>query len=190
MCRASGSITTRFKKESGVEVSVGWLWLARRGLACVVALSSALAVTVGVANSTAGDASAASGQVAFREVAEGSRASNLRGEHMHVGGRVLRNASQAAGVLRAWGLDRAATASVDFDRESAIVVLAQYQPTGGYRARVSRVVVRDGEAVVTASVRYGGGELATQSIERPWVVIALKRTALAGISRAVRIRLR
>jgi hypothetical protein len=171
-----------------VEISLSRL--ARRGLRCVAALTATLAAIVGVTTGTSGDASATSGRMAFHEVMEGSRAANLPGERMRAGARVLRNASQAAGVLRAWGLDSESTKSVDFDRESVIVVLAEYQPTGGYRARVSRVVVRDREAVVTGSVRYEGGELATQSIERPWVVIALKRTALAGVRRAVRIRLR
>ena len=77
---------------------------------------------------------------------------------------------------------------MDFERESLIAVLAEYQPTGGYRARVSRVVVEGRQAVVTASVRYEGGELATQSIERPWVVVSLKRAALAGVRSEVRIR--
>jgi hypothetical protein len=178
----------RSKKESRVEISLSRL--ARPGSGGVAALTATLAAIMGVTTRSASDAAATSGRVAFHEVMEGSRAANLPGERMHAGARVLRNASQAAGVLRAWGLDRAAIASVDFDRESLIVVLAEYQPTGGYRARVSRVVVRNREAVVTGSVRYEGGELATQSIERPWVVIALKRTALAGVRRAVRIRLR
>jgi hypothetical protein len=184
--------TMRSKKESRVEISLGGSRLsrlARAGFAGVAALAATLAAIVGTTSSSAGDASAASGRVAFHEVMKGSRAANLPGERMQAGARVLRNASQAAGVLRAWGLDKAATTSVDFDRESVIVVLAQYQPTGGYRARVSRVVVRDREAVVTGRVRYEGGELATQSIERPWVVIAIKRAALAGVRRAVRIRL-
>jgi hypothetical protein len=153
-------------------------------------LTVALIAMVGVAGSAQGDASQASGRASFREVMQGSRANNLPGESMRAGGRVLRNASQADRVLRAWDLDTAAAKSVDFQREALIVVLAEYQPTGGYRARVSDVVVRGGHAVVTAGVRYEGGDLATQSIERPWVVIAVKRSALAGVRSEVRVRLR
>lgn len=164
--------------------------LARRRWEGVAALTATLLATVGVAgvNGTEGDAAAASGPVAFHEVMNGSRGFNLPGERMRAAGRVLRSASQAARVLRAWGLDARATKSVDFKRESLIVVLAEYQPTGGYRARVSRVVVRGRQAVVTAGVRYEGGELVTQSIERPWVVVSLKRSALAGVRSEVRIR--
>jgi hypothetical protein len=150
----------------------------------------ALIAMVGVAGSAQGDASAASGRVSFREVTQGSRANNLPGESMRAGGRVLRSASQADRLLHAWDLDTLAAKSVDFRRDALIVVLAEYRPTGGYRARVSDVVVRDRQAVVTAGVRYEGGDLATQSIERPWVVIALKRAALGGVRSEVRVRLR
>jgi PrcB C-terminal len=163
---------------------------AKRGSGGVAALTVTLLAIVGAAG-VAGiqrDASAASGRLAFRELMRGSRGSNLPGERMRAVGRVLRNASQAARVLRAWGLDSRMPKSVDFDRDSLVVVLDEYQPTGGYRARVSRVVVEGRQAVVTASVRYEGGELATQSIERPWVVVSLKRAALAGVRSEVRIR--
>lgn len=157
-------------------------------------MTVALVALVGVAGGPEGDASAAGGRagagVPFREVMQGTRANNLPGENMRAAGRVLRNAAQAHRVLRAWDLDLAAAKSVDFQRESLIVVLAGYQPTGGYRARVSGVAVRGGQAVVTASVRYEGGDIATQSVERPWVVIALKRAALAGVRSAVRLQLR
>lgn len=164
--------------------------IAIHGWQGVAALTVALISIVAVAGSALGDASAATGQASFHEVMQGSRANNLPGESMRAGGRVLRSASQADRVLRAWDLDTAAAKSVDFHREALIVVLAEYQPTGGYRARVSDVVVRDRQAVVTAGVRYEGGDLATQSVERPWVVIALKRAALAGVRSAVRVRLR
>jgi len=163
--------------------------LAKQRWRGVAALTVALVAIMG-AGRTEGDASAASGRVAFQEVMQGSRGSNLAGERMRAGARVLRTRSQAARVLRAWGLDTGATKSVNFDRESLIVVLAEYQPTGGYRARISRVVVQGREAVVTGRVRYEGGEFATQSIERPWVVVALKRAALAGVRSEARIRLR
>jgi hypothetical protein len=143
-----------------------------------------------MAGSAEGDASAASGRAPFREVMHGSRANNLTGEDMRAAGRVLRSAAQAHRVLRAWDLDLAAAKSVDFQRESLIVVLAAYQPTGSYRARVSGIAVRGGQAVVTASVRYEGGDIATQSVERPWVVIAVKRAALAGVRSEVRLQLR
>ena len=164
--------------------------LAKRRWAGVAALIVTLLATVGVAgvSGTDGDAAAASGPLAFREVMQGSRGSNLPGERMRAGGRVVRDASQAGRVLRAWGLDARATKSVDFNRESLIVVLTEYQPTGGYRARISRVDVRGRRAVVTTGVRYEGGELVSQSIERPWVVVSLKRTALAGVRSEVRIR--
>jgi uncharacterized protein involved in type VI secretion and phage assembly len=178
----------RSRKESRVEISLKRL--AKRRWAGVAALIATLLATVGVAgvNATEGDAAAASGPLAFDEVMQGSRGSNLPGERMRARGRVLRNASQAGRVLRAWGLDARATKSVNFNRESLIVVLTEYQPSGGYRARISRVVVRGRQAVVTAGVRYEGGELVTQSIERPWVVVSLKRAALAGVRSEVRIR--
>jgi hypothetical protein len=156
----------------------------------VAALSAALAAATAAVASTGDDASAASGAVAFREVTHASRGSDVPGESPLARGRVARSASQAAAVLRSWGLDSGAAKSVDFGRESVIVVMAPSQPTGGYRARVSRVVVRGRQAVVTGSVRYEGGQLAPQSIERPWVVIALKRASLRGVRTNVRISLR
>jgi hypothetical protein len=135
-----------------------------------------------------GDATAASGNVAFSEIAQGTRDFNLPSESMSASARVLRSASQAARQLRAWGIDADAIAGVDFSRQSAIVFLAAYQPTGGYRARVSNVAVLGQRAVVTAQVRYEGGEVAAASITRPWVVVALKRSALSRV-RDVRIRL-
>ena len=167
--------------------------IAKHGWGGVAALTVALitlSALAGVAGSAESDASAATGRAAFREVMQGSRASNLPGENMRAAGRVLRSAAQAHRLLRAWDLDLAAVRSVDFQRETLIVVLAEYQPSGGYRARVSGVAVRGGQAVVTASVRYEGGDIATQSIERPWVVIAVKRAALAGVRSEVRLRLR
>lgn len=164
--------------------------LATQGWRGVSALTVALVAIVGAAGSAEGDTSAATGRASFHEVTQGSRANNLPGESMRAGGRVLRDASQANRVLRAWDLDTAAAKSVDFRREALIVVLAEYQPTGGYRARVSGVAVHGRQAVVTTSVRYEGGDVATQSIERPWVVVALKRAALAGVRSEVRIRLR
>jgi hypothetical protein len=163
---------------------------SRRRWLQVAALSAALAAAAAGVASTEDDASAASGAVAFREVAQASRGFDVPGESMLARGRVARSASQAATVLRAWGLDSAAAKSVDFARESVIVVLAPYQSSGGYRARVTRVVVRGRQAVLTGSVRYEGSQLATQSIERPWVVIALKRASLKRVRANVRLVLR
>lgn len=160
------------------------------GVAAVAVALLALVAPAGMAGSEEGDASAAGGRAAFREVLHGSRANNLAGEDMRAAGRVLRSAAQARRVLRAWDLDLGAAKSVDFQRESLIVVLAAYQPTGSYRARVSGVAVRGGRAVVTAGVRYEGGDIATQSVERPWVVIAVKRAVLAGVRSDVRLQLR
>jgi hypothetical protein len=136
-----------------------------------------------------GDATAASGAVTFNEVARGTRDFNLPSESMSASGRVLRSASQGARQLRTWGIDAKAIDGVDFSRQSAIVFLAAYQPTGGYRAEVSKVVAIGRRAVVTARVRYEGAEVTAASITRPWVVVALKRSALARV-REVRIRLR
>ena len=171
-----------------MEISVNRL--ATHGWGVVTALTVALVAIVGIAGSADGYTSTATGRASFRELTQGSRANNLAGEDMRAGGRVLRNASEANRVLRAWDLYTAVAKSVDFRREALIVVLAEYQPTGGYRARISDVVVRGRQAVVTAGVRYEGGELATQSIERPWVVIALKRAALEGARNEVRVRVR
>jgi hypothetical protein len=133
------------------------------------------------------DATAASGNVTFDEVVRGTRDFNLPSESMSGSGRVLRSASQAARQLGAWGIDADVIDGIDFSRQSAIVFLAAYQPTGGYRAEISKVVVLGHRAVVTAQVRYEGGEVAAASITRPWVVVALKRSALARV-RDVRIR--
>lgn len=164
--------------------------MARRRWGEVVALSAALAAaTAGVA-STQRDAGAATGQVTFREVSQASRGYEMPGESMLARGRVARSAAQAATVLRGWGLDTAATKSVNFARESVIVVLATYQPTGGYRARVSRVVVHGSDAVLTGTVSYEGGSVVAPSVTRPWVVVAVKRASLRLVRGNVKIRLR
>ena len=137
---------------------------------------------------TAGAATAGRGPVAFRELAFGSRGFNLPGEKKRDVGRVLRSAPQAAAVLRSWGLGTAPVRAVDFAHESLVVMLASYQPSGGYRVRVSRLVVRGREAVLTAGVRYEGGEYATSSLERPWVVVAVRRARVSAARGAVRIR--
>jgi hypothetical protein len=144
----------------------------------------------GVADSAAGRTAAAGGPVSFREVVAGSRGFELPGEKRRAGGRVLRDAATATSVLRAWGLDRSALKTVDFARDSLIVVLAAYQPTGGYRARISGVAVKGHRAVVSGSVGYEGGELATQSLERPWVLVAVSRSAIARVGGDVRTVLR
>jgi hypothetical protein len=155
---------------------------------------AALIVTVlmlsGLSGTAHGEASAASGGVLFHELTYGSRGAMLPGESKSANGRVLRSAAEATRVLRAWGLDSSATKSVDFRRDSLIVMLTTWQPSGGYRARVWRVVVQGHEAVVTAGVRREGGDMASSSLERPWVVVAVKRAALAGLGNEVRIRLR
>jgi hypothetical protein len=157
----------------------------------VAGLILALIAIACVAGRTAGDASAASGGVIFHELTTGSRAANLPGERLRASGRVLRSASAATTVLRRWGLDASVTKTVDFDRESLIVVLTRYQPTGGYRARVSRVVVHGRTAVVTAGVRYvAGDDFVTQTLARPWVVVKVTRAAVAKVGSEVRLRLR
>ncbi|HEV7808832.1 MAG TPA: protease complex subunit PrcB family protein [Solirubrobacteraceae bacterium] len=150
----------------------------------------ALVTIVGPSGRAVGDAAAASGNVAFNEVVQGTRDFNLPAERMQASARVVRSATQAARQLRAWGIDARATAGIDFARQSAIVVLAAYQPTGGYRARISKVAALGRIAVVTAQVRYEGGEVAAASITRPWVVVAVKRSALAGVRGAPLLRLR
>jgi hypothetical protein len=147
----------------------------------------ALAAT-GMVVAAAGSATAGSGQVTFRELTAGSRGANLPGERMADVGQVLRSASQATRRLRAWGLDPSAARAVDFRRKSLIAVLAEYHPSGGYRARVSRVVVRGRKVVVTARVRYEGGDFAVSDLERPWVVVAVDRAAVARVSGAVQVR--
>lgn len=144
----------------------------------------------GLAGAAPRDASAADGGVLFHELTHGSRGAMLPGESKSSHGRVLRSALEAARVLRSWGLDASATKTVDFNRQSLIAVMTTWQPSGGYRARVWRTVVQGHEAVVTAGVRREGGEMSSSSLERPWVVIAVKRAALAGVGNEVRIRLR
>lgn len=164
--------------------------IAKLRYAGVAALIVTLLALAGLVGPAQGAASAAGGGVMFHELTEGSRGAILPGERQSADGRVLRNASEAARVLRGWGLDSSATKAVDFSHESLIVVLATWQPSGGYRARVSRVVVQGRQAVVTAGVRREGGDFASSSLERPWVVVAVKRAAVAGVGSAVRLRLR
>ncbi len=157
--------------------------------AVVLALVAVL-VAASVAAGSSSSGSGGGGSVAFRETAEGTRAFNLPGERRTTLGRVLRGPAESFRVLRELGIERSATKPVNWRRESAIVVLSAYVPTGGYRARVQRVDVHGREAVVTARVRYEGGDFATQALERPWVVVAVKRSALAGVRTDVRVKLR
>jgi hypothetical protein len=153
-------------------------------------LVAALFMLVALAARFGADASAASGGVAFSEAQQGSRGFNLPNEREAASARVLRSASQAARQLRAWGIEPAATVDVDWARESAIVMLAAYQPTGGYRARIAKISALGRQVVVTASVRFEGGEVVASSIERPWVVVVVKRSAVAGVRTDARLRLR
>jgi hypothetical protein len=153
----------------------------------IALLLTLLAMVAAAAGSAA--AGAASGRVGFHEVTAGSRGAIMPGERPHAVGLVLRSASQAKGALRDWGLDPAEVKSVDFSRKSLIVVLAEWQNSGGYRAHVSRVIVRGREAVVTTAVRYEGGELAVADLERPWVVVAVNRARVARVARDVRVKL-
>jgi hypothetical protein len=161
--------------------------LVRHGCAGTIALAIVLLMVLGTG--AGGDAAAAAGSVAFAEAGQGTRDFNMASESEAASGRVLRSAAQATRQLRAWGIDAGAAKGIDFSRQSAIVFLAAYQPTGGYRARISKVVALGNHAVLSAQVRYEGGEVAAASITRPWVVVTAKRSALARV-RDVRIRLR
>jgi hypothetical protein len=149
-----------------------------------------LAVTLLALAAAVGGASAATGRVAYHELTSGSRGSNLPGERLQDVARVLRSRGEATRVLHAWGLDAAAVRDVDFSRQSLVAVLASYQPSAGYRARVADVTVRGREAIVTTGVRYEGGDIAASDLERPWVVVAVKRSELAGVRSAARVRRR
>jgi hypothetical protein len=178
------------RQSEGIPLEVNAKRLVRHGCRAAVALAVAALAIVSPSGAAVGEAAAASGTLVFHEVAQGSRDFNLPSERMDASARVVRSAAHAARLLHAWGIDAGATARVDFARESAIVVLAPYQPTGGYRARVSRVVALGRTAVVTGQVRYEGGEVAAASIVRPWIVVAVRRAALAGVRSDVRLRLR
>jgi hypothetical protein len=154
----------------------------------VAALAAVVVAVAATATLAAGFAAAAGGHVAFRELTSGSRGANLPGERLDDVATVLRSATAAKRRLRAWGLDTAAARGVDFKRKSLIVMLAEYQPSGGFRARVSRIAVQGRQAVVTAAVRYEGGDLAVADLERPWVVVAVDRRAVARVRGEVRIR--
>jgi hypothetical protein len=152
-----------------------------------IVLLVALALAAGAG---AGAAAAAGGRVAHREITAGSRGANLPGERLQALGRVLRSRAGAMRVLRAWGLDHEAVKGVDFRRQSLVVVLAPYEPTAGYRARVASVVVRGREAVVSTRVRFEAvGKLVAQDLERPWVVVAVRRASVAHVRDVPRIRL-
>jgi hypothetical protein len=172
------------------EVPLVFRRLARHGCrSATVAVVALVALVAGGGAIAGGEATATSGNVAFSEVVHGTRDFDLPSESMSASGRVLHSASQAAKQLDVWGIDTEAVDSIDFSRQSAIVFLASYQPTGAYRARISKVVALGQRATVTVRVRYEGGETAAASATRPWVVVALKRSALARV-RDVRIRLR
>ena len=157
-----------------------------RAAPIVLLLTIAIAIAGG-----AGAASAAGARVAHHEITAGSRGANLPGERLQDVGRVLRSRAGATRVLGKWGLDRAAVKGVDFKRRSLIVVLANYRPSAGYRASVASVVVRGGEAVVTADVRFeAAGKLVAQDLERPWVVVSVKRADVARVRPEVRVRTR
>lgn len=164
--------------------------LVRHGCSAAAALVVATLAIVSPCGGAVGDAAAQSAGVVFSEVMHGTRDFNMPAEPADGSGRVVRSAAQTTRLLRAWGIDPGAATHVDFARDSAIVLLAPYQPTGGYRAHVSKVVARGRSAVVTAQVRYEGGEVAAASIARPWVVVAVKRSAVAGVRGDVRLRLR
>ena len=155
-----------------------------RSAALLALLAVLAAVAALLAASVAG---AADGRVAFREVTSGARAANLPGERMDDVATVLRTAAGARRRLRDWGLDTTAARRVDFRRKSLIVMLAEYQPSSGFRARVQRVAVRGRRATLTAGVRYEGGDVAASVLERPWVVVAVDRRAVARVRGEVRI---
>ena len=147
-----------------------------------------MALAVALALALAALAAAAAGRsITFRELDAGSRAAITPGEPEHDAAAVLRSAAGARKRLRAWGLDTAAVGRVDFRRKSLVVVLADYQPSGGYRARVSRIVVDGARATVSAKVRREGGDFTTADLERPWVVVAVGRRAVANVRGAVRV---
>jgi hypothetical protein len=154
---------------------------ARRTLAVLVALVLAVGAA-GVA--------AASTSVTFRELDADSRAAITPGEPTSDAALVLRTAAGARKRLRAWGLGTAAVRHVDFRHKSLVVLLAAYQPSGGYRARVSRIAVAGARATVTATVRHEGGDFSTADLERPWVIVAVGRHAVANARGAVRVVLR
>jgi hypothetical protein len=150
----------------------------------------ALLVIAGAVLATAGAASASGGRIAFREVAFASRGFNIMGEDKASCGRVLRTAAEATRLLRSWGLPTTVVKSTDFSRTSLVAVIAPYEPSSGYRARVARVDVYGHGAVITGAVGYEGGEMSSSSLERPWVVLAVSRSALAGVRRDAHVRLK
>lgn len=131
----------------------------------------------------------AAGAVAFREIDHGTRPGSGTSETRR--GRVLRTETGAERVLRGWGLQRAVEAiePVDFARRSLLVVLDSSRPSTGYRLRVVRIDVRNRRAVVTATVRRAEG-IDGQAISRPYALLSVARTSLAGASRGVVVRLR
>jgi len=154
---------------------------ARRTLAVLAALVLALLGAAGVA--------AAGTSVAFRELDAGSRAAIIPGEPASDVAVVLRSAAGARKRLRAWGLDTTGVDRVDFRRRSVVVLLADYRPSGGYRARVSRIVAEGARATVTATVRHEG-DFSTSDLERPWAIVAVGRPAVAKVRGSVRVVLR
>jgi hypothetical protein len=153
---------------------------ARRTFLALVAV----VLTVGAAG-----VAAASTSVTFRALDAGSRAAITPGEPKGDSALVLRTATGARKRLRAWGLGTAAVRGVDFRHKSLVVLLAAYQPSGGYRARVSRIAVDGARATVTATVRHEG-DFSTADLERPWVIVAVRRHAVATARGAVRVVLR
>jgi hypothetical protein len=79
---------------------------------------------------------------------------------------------------------------LDFSRRAVIVVLTDQQPSTGYRARVATVAVQGATAEVTATVRRPSGINDGQAESRPWVVVSVARSAVAGAQSFARVRLR
>jgi hypothetical protein len=174
-------------------VAAGPYRRSRRRTALAVGVGIvATCAAAGIASAGAGSnepAAHRAGGLAFHEVDHGRKPGS--GSADRARGRVLRSAAAAAQVLRDWGLDSAirAVGTVDFERESLIVVLGASQPSTSYRLRVSRVLVRDRHAVVSATVRRPAG-IDGQAITQPYALVALARGSLAHVDGRVTVHVR
>jgi hypothetical protein len=160
----------------------------------VVALALAGGVGCGGAPASGAAGAAAGGAgVPFHELASGRVSAVAQDEGAAAGaqGRVLRSRAGAAKVLRAWGMDMAVASlsDVHFDRSAVVAVLAPERPSSGFRARVSRVSLAGALLTVHATIRRPDGITDLQTISRPWVVVTVARSAVAGARSVARVRL-
>lgn len=130
--------------------------------------------------------SAAPGTLRYTVVKAGSIADQGRGGGAR--GRLVRDSSRAASVLRDWDLQRAipAARAVDYSRKSLVIVLGGSAPDTAYRLAVKRVSIRSRRVSVRADLRRGAGA-GGMAISRPYALLTVARGDVAGAASGVSV---